>query len=72
MTVFQKPKASSDAEIVKAPKPPADPNRPVRRPSSSRQRMLQQSVSMDASGGDAAVLSVRNRSGSLQDGMFGN
>ncbi len=63
----QKPRTPSDADNVKAPKPPADPNRPVsgvRRPS-SRQRILQHSNSIDTPSNES---STRTRSGSLQDG----
>ena len=53
---------SLDQEPGIAPKPPADPNRPIRR-SGSRTRLLQQSTSVDDS--DQAS---RTRDGSLQDG----
>ena len=58
----QKP-VPSDADAIMAPKPPADPNRPLRRPP-SRSRLLQHSQSYD---GLAECVMRQGRSGSLTD-----
>ena len=66
VNLFQKPKPSNQNETVKAPRPPADPNRPISR-KGSRHR-LQHSSSQDIPSGD--LESVKTRSGSLQDGKL--
>ena len=68
---YQKPKTplTTDHHDIEAaamaPKPPADPNRPLKRPQ-SRSRLLHQSISMDGGHPDA---NLKHRSGSMHDGM---
>jgi len=61
----QKPKVVDEIGPI-APKPPADPNRPVRRPG-SRQRLHHQH-SIDSPTDGSTDRQLRSKSGSLTDG----
>lgn len=65
LNCLQRPRSLSiDVDGAIAPKPPTNPNRPLRRPG-SRQRLYQQSTSIDAASGSDAQ--SPSQSGSLTD-----